>query len=476
MPTTTEKIMLYPDQQMVHDQALSFIISEPRIYPFCVIKGFAGTGKSTTTTQLIQSSLKSRPSWAIGVAAPTHKAIKHLRKSAIKGISYRTIHSFLKVKEMENHNTGQVEFKPDLYDKNPPPIASLDVLFLDETSMLNKSLWEFMVPYMKEGLKVVFIGDAGQIPPVGEIDSIPFLHGGEWGALVLELTEVRRQALDSPIIELATEVRRSLKKGNPPARAKLTDQLEGVQVIEPGSTQEASILSMFATQEFSHNIDLVKVIAWQNKTVDAFNRRIRQIIYPGINPLPGLMQEEKIIMDKPYQINAQRSIATNEELEVLEVNPANRVISWTDGNGYTGEISIKTWLASVLYMENQQECTATFHVVHEQDMARFKKMVADSRSFALKGGAMKGQHWREFFDLPKKFGWINYNYAITAHKAQGSTYDHALIIKSCMDDMVMYAERSKYISQRDLEIAIETRNRLYYTAITRPRKNLYIEL
>ena len=66
--------------------------------------------------------------------------------------------------------------------------------------------------------------------------------------------------------------------------------------------------------------------------------------------------------------------------------------------------------------------------------------------------------WGKFYEAKRMFADIGYNYAITAHKSQGSTYETAFVVESDID------------IQRD----IENRNRIKYTAFTRPSKRLVI--
>ena len=118
-----EEITLTADQQTVLDLLLNWLTDKPE-RPF-VFSGYAGTGKSTTLGKLVEAITKNFPGYEIGMTAPTHKAVKVLRKHAFSGVDYRTLHSMLALKEQIDHMTGEVSYAPDKYQKDPPPITTL---------------------------------------------------------------------------------------------------------------------------------------------------------------------------------------------------------------------------------------------------------------------------------------------------------------------------------------------------------------
>lgn len=150
-------VQLTPHQQESLNTLLCFLTGKVKA-PFAVLRGFAGVGKSTVTNKLV-NELKKIDGGRIGVCAPTHKAIKVLRKNAIPGIDYRTVHSMLALKESVDHRTGKKSYVPDPRKLAEEPVSDLSYLFVDETSMLNKALFDYLVPWIKQGLKVVFIGE-----------------------------------------------------------------------------------------------------------------------------------------------------------------------------------------------------------------------------------------------------------------------------------------------------------------------------
>jgi len=363
----------------------------------------------------------------------------------------------LALKEVRNYYTGQVTYEADLNPKYKPPIGAIQYLIVDESSMLDNMLFNQLVPWIKKGLKVLFIGDPAQIPPVNHKDSIPFLKAREWGMLEAELTEIIRQKEDNPILEYVTRIRGNYKRGSfPPTTQLRTGGDEGVQVV--GRSDEEKIFEdYFGCEQFRRDAYHMKVIAWRNATVDRYNRQIREVIYgPDV---PGIIRGEKLVMDESVVSGGKVLLSRNEDLDVVGVETMPASWDYThmgedltlDGEVYKLQVR---WVAGTDLKEG------TINVLHESTRDAFNKVLQNIRTeaFRLQGDGRR-RAWKQFFQLQGSVAWVNYGYAITAHKAQGSSYENCLVLKWDLD------------ANRD----IEERNRLLYTACTRPRHLLMIE-
>lgn len=118
--------------------------------PIQSLGGFAGTGKTTVISHLIQDKKFSR----FAVCAYTGKAANVLRRKGIKEAS--TIHSL--IYEPEKDDDGNLVFvlRPGL---------GCDGIIVDEASMVGKELYSDLVAF---NLPTIFVGDHGQLEPVGE--------------------------------------------------------------------------------------------------------------------------------------------------------------------------------------------------------------------------------------------------------------------------------------------------------------------
>jgi exodeoxyribonuclease V alpha subunit len=192
---------------------------------FCLI-GAAGTGKTTTLKGCIQSLLLSN------LIEPLISSTKHLQlgapgmvfvsytRRAVRQIARQlppelarhalTIHKLLEyephyyeVIDAEGQMRKTMRFEPTRTASNPLP-RSLKRIVIDESSMVSTDLFNELKAALPADCQFIFLGDLHQLPPVygeavlaNKLQELP----------VVELTEVYRQALDSPIIRLATAVK-----------------------------------------------------------------------------------------------------------------------------------------------------------------------------------------------------------------------------------------------------------------------------
>ena len=171
-----------PSLSMLNEGQASFIQlgREFETHPqgkYLVLEGWAGTGKTFTGSFFIEDLLyRNVKGIRIAMTAPVNKAVRVLKNSAQfedDRLIYGTLHSLLGLKAKVNKKTGEIEFKRD-----PHANCALDSctwLVVDESSMQPDDLFEMVHNlYVSTGkLKVLFIGDGGQIPPVGQENSIP---------------------------------------------------------------------------------------------------------------------------------------------------------------------------------------------------------------------------------------------------------------------------------------------------------------
>jgi exodeoxyribonuclease V alpha subunit len=195
---------------------------------FCMT-GAAGTGKTTTTrgvvSALIQSNkiptlkithnyLSSGTPGIVGCAF-TNKAVQNIKRVMPKDLqgNFITIHKLLEFQpeywEEYDAEKGKVvtkmEFKPSRNQNNPLP-ESLKVLIIEEATMVSIDLWNMLFDALPIGgnIQIILVGDIQQLPPV--FGKSIFIHAMQVGIKVVELDQVHRQALDSPILELAHRV------------------------------------------------------------------------------------------------------------------------------------------------------------------------------------------------------------------------------------------------------------------------------
>jgi len=189
--------------------------------------GAAGTGKTTTTQELIKliqrashmmplrDSTKhlNRDAPGLVICGYTNKAVNNIRKKLPAGLQSHcmTIHKLLEyaptyftVFDDEGNERNTMRFEPSRNGANPLPHIS--TIIFEESSMIGTDLFGQVLDALPRpaATQFIFLGDIFQLPPVFG----PSILGFKMSELpVVELTHVYRQALLSPIISLATAIR-----------------------------------------------------------------------------------------------------------------------------------------------------------------------------------------------------------------------------------------------------------------------------
>lgn len=165
---TQPPVTLTEAQQSILDQVM---VDVPSTDVHTVgIWGFAGVGKTFLTAKITQQLQDTYGPEAVRMCATTHKAARQVEKAmASHGVVTEvcTIHRLLGVRQVRDENTGEEYFAPD--KNNPPTLdAGVQVVILDETSMLEQRLYELLMDAICLWQTVIFVGDSEQIPPVSD--------------------------------------------------------------------------------------------------------------------------------------------------------------------------------------------------------------------------------------------------------------------------------------------------------------------
>lgn len=458
-----EGLVLKPAQGTVLAGLLSWSAIQGEIVQPCVFTGYAGVGKTTIVRAFIEH-MKRNAKLRIGIAAPTHKAVKVLKKNAYKGVWYRTLHSWLGLKEKKNFQTGEVTYEPEKQsrDKKPPAVSELQFLVIDETSMVGDDLCNYLWPWVKKGLRVIFVGDPAQVFPVKHKLCIPFRNKEKWNWQNWELTEIIRQKDGNPIIEFVTEIRNNQLQQSFTPETRILEDGSGMKVIPANAIKDEDELfeKFFNCPEFHADSDHMKVICWRNATVAKYNERIRKIVFQGVQNLQDIMPGEKLCMKGPFEIHDKLTIPNSEEIEVHDTNTDVRTFTYSDGWGNSESIDIKYYILDCSWTTDDDTMRERLPVVHEDSAADFKKLCDKLADYANKMEfSRRPMMWKQFYGVKEAFAEVEYNYAITTHRAQGSTYKQCLVL------------------QWDIAANwdVEDRNHILYTACTRPSHTLYIQ-
>ncbi len=431
-----------PDISMLTEEQLNIfnVITNLSLKNFSqtLLTGYGGTGKTFLTTKIIEEIIAKRAGVKIAITAPTNKAVRVLKNlSSIcethPRVDFNTLHSLLKLKRVITDD-GKEEFKSEIFDD----MDEYDLIIVDEVSMLDNSLYAKLLDKAKRyNIAVLFIGDRGQIPPVNGGESILFKMNLENN---FNLTKIIRQSNGNPIIDLAQKIRNNKPYVN---ENIINEQNNGVMYLKI-YTEMPLLERFFKSDNFEKDPNFVKVLGYTNKCVDYYNDKIREIIYG--NNCGKLCVGEKMVCNKPILDNKNRVLLNNnDEFEVL---------SFTLKRETTG---YKFYYHLLEILSNDKKYTIKLLAdeskdIYSQALAKLKLAAQESYS------AYKKAAWVKYFRLLDKYADVKYNYALTVHKSQGSTFENAIVIKCDINRVFNTNER----------------NKLLYTAVTRAKSKLFI--
>ena len=160
-----------------------------------VLTGGPGTGKTTVVRAILR--IFESMGLDIALATPTGRAAKRLSEAS--GREAKTIHRML-----------EMDYKADegpVFRRDESSLLEEDVIIVDEASMIDLYLMEALLRAMRPGTRLILIGDANQLPPVGAGCIFKDIILGERFSMV-ELTHIFRQARESLIVTNAHTVNR----------------------------------------------------------------------------------------------------------------------------------------------------------------------------------------------------------------------------------------------------------------------------
>lgn len=159
-----------------------------------ILTGGPGTGKTTVIKAIIE--IYRTLGMSIALAAPTGRAAK--RMSEATSCEAKTIHRMLCMEYNGDDGVGKF-----LKDENDP--LEEDVFIIDECSMIDVLLMEAFLKAVRPGSRIIFIGDADQLPPVGAGNVFSdLIKSGAFATVKLD--KIYRQDEDSRIITNAHEI------------------------------------------------------------------------------------------------------------------------------------------------------------------------------------------------------------------------------------------------------------------------------
>ncbi|WP_156810298.1 ATP-dependent DNA helicase [Nitritalea halalkaliphila] len=261
--------------------------------PVFLLKGYAGSGKTTLLSGLISYLKEQKKTFQL--MAPTGRAAKVIQQKTGHEANtiHRTIYSFQNLKEVPQKTSEDAPSFHYVYELSTYSVDPDHLFIIDEASLVSDAYSEneffrFGSGYLLRDLisysqvqnpesriKILFVGDPAQLPPVG-MNSSPALDATylakhfQLTSQEVELKEVKRQSSAAGILAMATALRRSIT----------SETFNDFQL--PLRQQDLIQLPVSRFMEYYAPLPEPKMlICYQNKTAQKLNRAIRKYRYPG---------------------------------------------------------------------------------------------------------------------------------------------------------------------------------------------------
>jgi exodeoxyribonuclease-5 len=453
MPTT--------DQQELIGRITAFVgnyFSPDHRDDTLIIKGYAGTGK----TSMVAALVKILPKMGLKsvLLAPTGRAAKVL--AGYSGHQALTIHKKIyRQKSATANGLGNFALDNNKHQRT--------IFIVDEASMIANDSSEnsifgsgrllddlFEYVYRGEMCKLILVGDTAQLPPVGLAIS-PALDPkviGEMGFNVsqFELKQVVRQSADSGILHNATLVRQSL-----------ADNLQGYPALSvTGFADVRRITGGELIEEIENcydefGIGNTMVLCRSNKRANRYNEGIRRTI---------LWRDEEIAKGDLLMVVKNNYFWLGDEEKEITPFIANGDIAEITRIGKYRELygfrfaDVDLRLSDYPEIEIQAKImldTLTSEspsLTWDENQRLFEAVIADYADIGNKRERVKKVKENPYFNALQ----VKFSYAITCHKAQGGQWKAVFIDQGWLTDDMLNTEFLRWL----------------YTAFTRPTVRLYL--
>ena len=422
-----------------------------------LLKGYAGTGKTSLISALIQTLPALRVSSLL--LAPTGRAAK-----VIASYSERpayTIHK--KIYMTVTDASGAVRTVRGI-NKH-----SYTLFIVDEASMIGleptstrQSLLEDLIDYVYDGnhCRLMLIGDSAQLPPVGQSES-PALDEAYLSAafslhvISAELTEVVRQKQLSGILAGATALRSQITSltGGDEAQMPLFSP-NGVDVIRLAGED---LMETLYREYGDFALDQVVVICRSNKRANLFNQGVRNTVLfreEEVNAGDYLM----VVKNNYFWLDEESSIgfiANGDIVEVLSVRNVQELYGFRFADATVRFVDYPDeeprdckLLLSTLYSESPS-------LTADEANLLFNNVMEDYADLPSKSDRLRELRANPYFNALQ----VKFAYALTCHKTQGGQWRTVIIDQGFLPpDMLLDREYLRWL----------------YTAFTRATDRVYL--
>ena len=420
-----------------------------------LIKGYAGTGKTSLVASLVKSLVHYR--FRTVLLAPTGRAAKVLSRYS-EADAY-TIHKKIYRQKSSVEGFGEFSLAPNLHRNT--------LFIVDEASMISNQsldisifgsgrLLDDLISYVfsGSGCKLILLGDDAQLPPVGfdQSDALDPKYLERYGFPVDEyyLDEVVRQTLDSGILYNATRLRKKIKPDVHGFPGLTSDKFDDF-VSVTGETLTDSLESSYSSVGQEETI----VLCRSNKLANRYNKGIRSTI---------LQYDEDIRMGDLVMVvrNNYHWLKDSPEVDFIangDILEIQRVRGTRELYGFDfRDLQVRFTDYRVMEFEAKAMLDTLYSDGPGLEKDRTRKFYADvSEDYQqMKGKKHKNDAIREdpFYNALQ----LKFAHAITCHKAQGGQWKHVYIDQGWQTEENLDREYYRWL----------------YTAITRATEKVFL--
>lgn len=342
--------------------------------PFRRLAGFAGTGKTAVISYFLNTAQETFPSYMkeknIAVCTFTWKAALVLQK---RGVEATSIHSLFY--ELEDPSA----MMPIFVRRSANDVRNAySLIVVDEASMVDSKMRKDIESF---GIPVLYVGDSGQLPAISnDPDDKDFMVKAED-----RLTEIHRQALDSPIIRLSLDIR----EGKPIPFGQY-----GPGVFKASADEITDKMMKYVDQ----------IICGKNETRKNVNTHMRKVHGYDVKKMP-YMGEKLIGLS-----NVQMYMVFNGQ-------------QWTSGEDYSNLAQSESHRHFIrLRGDNGEERLIKAILPRDNMYTKYKDEPH------IVGGFTKEENIYQ----------MDFGYCITCHKSQGSSYDKLMVYEERLGDQAFH--------------------------------------
>lgn len=463
-----QKSALYELEKFIEDYGTEITLS-----------GYAGTGKSTIIG-IFSKWLDHRIGRGnIVYTAPIHRANVITKQnnpnanvytlSALFGFTPDTDEAMeresLDLRELEFRAKNQVKYEPG------------QLIIIDEASMVQDGLYEYIQKIVaKDGVSVIYVGDSAQLRPV-KSDHISKVFTSD-GVPQITLTKVERTG-DNPILKEATRLRRGEGLSY---QTDINDKGQGVLYTSNDTVINENLKQIISSEEFNADPLHFRVITATNAAAATYNSKIRSLRY-GKFAKPFVKGD--ILMGYSNKLRKpDGSYRLINSMDYIVQNVRDTTVKFKTDKG---DIEFKAFKLSI--RPTGSTIMDDFHITvidkNEPDSKLFEIVEYKDRLWRMAKEAKQDKQISKYRDLVqmafnidnelnitknlednqgrlKIRKAIDYGYAQTVWKSQGSTYSKVLILSNEIDT---------FGYGRDV---MQLRNELRYVAVSRAKNFVII--